>query len=98
MIEGDMTMIERLARVIHKASFEAGRQIAPPWPEDRFEQTRYLFVARAAIKAMREPSDAMFAAAEKHSSFRGIDAGAARMELGAIWREMIDAALSQSGD
>lgn len=52
-----MTPIEHLAHALHKAHYECGRGIAPPWPSDRFEQERWLFMARAAVEALMKCTD-----------------------------------------
>lgn len=55
-----MTMLERVARVLLRTHYERGRGIAPDWKFlDRFEQEKWRISAHAAIKAMREPTEAM---------------------------------------
>lgn len=82
------SMIERVAREMHREWYECGRQIPPPFPTDRFEIERWHAVARAAIKAMREPTDMIIHAGDAESMrFRG--------EALQIWRGMIDAVLAE---
>lgn len=84
-------MIERVARALHAQTFpevcrgdEAWLQAA--WESSEFDRARHLAAARAAIEAMREPTDAM--CAETRSEW------VSGHEAGGIWRAMIDAALA----
>jgi len=43
--------VEAVARAIQQAHYHVGRAIAPPWPDDRFEQERWRGMARAALSA-----------------------------------------------
>ncbi len=70
-------MEERIARAM----------VAARWPEDddwedRIDQACYVLLARTAITAMREPSEAMVKAAQ------GLEVNQT------VWRAMIDAALA----
>lgn len=75
--DGNTSMIDRVARTILESVSPA------PWdmhgPE---EQEAYMEAARAAIAAMREPTEDMI-----HSEYAG-----------GIWRSMIDAALEPVDD
>lgn len=53
-------MIERVAKTLHKAHYERGRRIAPPWELiEKWDQEMWRISARAAIEAMREPTAEM---------------------------------------
>lgn len=91
-------VVERVARAMHSASpyrlaWGTGRQA---WEADR-EHTREFFraMARAAIAALREPTEAMLqeaVGAGWHGGVEGYTRG--EMEHGAnLWRAMIDVAL-----
>lgn len=70
-------MVERVARAIHRKRHGDARGWRSVVPE-----------ARAAIQAMREPTNPMIDAAK--------DSGAALMVgLTYVWRDMIDAALAE---
>ena len=92
------SMVERVARGIAKQQ----RRGAEDWDEidekDVYD-TNYLLredyraMARAAIEAMREPTEAMF-----HAAFAGIvrdhgDITGIYFDLKVVYRDMIDAAL-----
>lgn len=87
-----MTMIDRVAR----AMFEATNEHDETWDTEAQEiKTTYLIMARAAIEAMREPTDTMVMAAEwAEPEYREDDT-----DMGATykaeWRAMIDAALNE---
>ena len=54
------SMVERVARALHTAHYARGRGLGPSWDSiDRFEREMWMFSARAAIAAMREPTEAM---------------------------------------
>ena len=80
-------MIERVARALaiadgmHPEAVSNGEDAVPVW-------TLYVDDARAAIEAMREPTDVM------------VDAGYAVTvdDETEVWQAMIDAALSQKGE
>lgn len=80
-------MIERVARVIHVQ--------LEPWDAFGVDRVMWIKVARAAIAAMREPTDEMNdAGADK------CDGGCAEEScqfgfMGKIWHAMIDAALEE---
>lgn len=79
-------MVERVAKALHKAHYERGRGLPPSWDAiDRFEREMWLFSARAAIEAMREPTRDMISAANRNNHPRDID----------TWQTMIDAALGK---
>ena len=80
-------MIERVARVIHEQ--------AEPWDAFDVDRVIWIKIARAAIAAMREPTDEMNdAGADK------CDGGCAEEScqfgfMGKIWQAMIDTALEE---
>lgn len=78
-----MTKLEEVARAICEADNHA-------WPEDdyngRFQRRAFLKQARAAIAAMREPTEAM--------TYAGDDAADQPFRLAKhVWTTMIDEAL-----
>ncbi len=80
-------MLERVAKALQKAHYERGRGIAPDWDAiDRFEREMWFFSARAAMVAMREPTEAM-KLAPPDINFHPEEAAQA-------WRAMLDAALT----
>ena len=102
-----MDMIERVAEAMWQAEWARagnGGRRRVPWPEIApTDQDRYRFVARAAIEAMREPTDEMVAACWPLHHPWGANAppAAERPDLfqtmtdlaRADWSAMIDAAL-----
>ena len=61
------TMVEKVARALHRAHYERGRHLYEDLLWDRlgkFEQEMWMFSARAAIEAMIEPTPAMIEAAQ----------------------------------
>ena len=103
-----MDMIERVAEAMWQAEWARagnGGRRRVPWSEIApTDQDRYRFVARAAIEAMREPTEAMAAAcwplhhpwgnnapdpSDRPLSFEDMLA-----DVTADWKAMIDAALS----
>jgi hypothetical protein len=92
-------MVERVAMALHKAHYERGRGLAPDWDKiDRFEKEMWVFSARAAIAAMREPSQGM--RIDGHAALVGSKASSPDLghqigfgALGDAWQAMIDAAL-----
>lgn len=94
-------MIERVAERLHQSFYgESVRGIAPPWHLlDRFERERWLIVARAAIEAMREPTEAIISASFNDSS-RSFQLREGRPpdpdeDSAEEWRMMIDAILAE---
>lgn len=80
-------MVERVARAIGSSGH--AEQDGHLWDEEReFERQFLLEQARAAIAAMREPTDAMVA--EGHAVY----AADPRLALHDLWRAMVDAALT----
>lgn len=79
-----MTMVERVARAIARAE-----PLCLPWDEiSEIQKTLFRTAARAAIEAMREPTEAMVDA-----TFVFANEPAA-----AVYNAMIDAALSEGTD
>lgn len=81
--------LEDLAKIAFDAFSEAGRRL--PRPMDAHEQAMWSAAVRAALEALREPSDAMVEA--------GLESGpmyddSIAYALPGIWQAMIDAALS----
>lgn len=70
-------MIERVAKAIQSALSEG----TPGRDPDRMER-----IARAAIEAMRDPTEAMIDKGYDHVDYGGTD-------IEAAWKDMIDAAL-----
>lgn len=84
-----MNMIEKVARAMFKADF--------PDSEWRPTEDGYMRMARAAIEAMREPTNIMCLAALRFEDEDGdgkVDWPMAQK----TWRAMIDAALNEKGD
>lgn len=85
-----MTMIEQVARAMSE-------ELGVDWPYTGHEQL--LDVARAAIKAMREPTDAMAQSGgfeAIHHKFVRLGSMNERDEIGrAVFAAMIDAALEE---
>ena len=95
-------MIERVARAIRPEAFEPITEGARTAGMTEFlEKCRERGVeqalkrARAAIEAMREPTEAMVASGESAASF-GIGKPKDDDAIPRVWRWMIDAALSNS--
>jgi hypothetical protein len=83
-------MIERVARAIHEAMDESlPPRLRQPWDELSVPAQGCMFIrARAAILAMREPTEAMVEAA-------GLEPPSVA-EI--VWRDMLDAALKTPGE
>lgn len=85
------TMVERVARRLHAAHYERGRGLAPDWSAlTRHEQEMWMFSARAALAAMREPTEGMVAAGWPHTADP-----CWRDHVADAWRAMIDKALEE---
>lgn len=87
-------MVERVARAIYDAADASGEYVGT-WDRayvvlDGAFDLRVL--ARAALAAMREPTEEMLDAVSMRD-IEGTDAHAWRMEAADHWRAMIDAAL-----
>jgi hypothetical protein len=85
-----MDMVERVARGMYEAEPDAHR--FPDWDKltaDDELRRRFLRQARAAIEAMREPTEAMLRSGTDHDA----EGGGTGNPL-AIYTAMIDAALS----
>ncbi len=81
-----MTMVERMARSMCEADcVTCPQRMDTEWNN---ESAFYLSFARAALKAMREPTEAMLAAASTNASHQ--------LVAQAFWEAMIAAALSES--
>lgn len=79
-------MVERIARAIMLADGHNNPENPPRFPTDfsAKEASEYRSAARAAIAAMREPTEAMLAASGRLNHPRDAE----------IWRAMIDAVLA----
>lgn len=99
-------MIEKAARAIYEA--DDVWSSAFPWPDmgsDDQSADNYRRIARAAIEAMREPTEAMHEAAEEISVYYDdFSCGDGNITLGlsgfrakfnGIWGQLIDAALKE---
>lgn len=80
-------MIERLARALHACVVQQDADQLPWEQLSRQLKEECLFLARAAIEAMREPTNAMVEAAD--GEYRDDD----RRALVGEWQTMIDVAL-----
>lgn len=82
-----MTKLEEVARAICEADNHA-------WPEDdyngRFQRMAFIRQARAAVIAMREPTEGMRRAGIFATATRTVDA---TPDERAVWKAMIDEAL-----
>jgi len=84
----DPTMVERVAKAIWMENQPAG---APSYDDlDFLDQGRVKMIARACIKAMREPTDEML---QSVSSF--VDIAHIDQDPIYYWTRMIDAALKE---
>jgi hypothetical protein len=87
-------MIERGARAVCAAS--GGSWRSPPFNNLHTDalNNRWRYIARAAIEAMREPTEAMVEAHYKaHADTETVFADAED-----VWRAMIDAAIMEKAD
>ena len=84
-----MDMIERVARAIHAKAFETRDfQLAPDWDA----------VARAAMEAMREPTEEMIHAGGNTGYFDDMcisdaEVAAARRDCIDVWKAMLNAGI-----
>lgn len=83
-------MIEKVAINIYDNELEGGRSCS--W-DDLFssEKTQYMRQAKAAIEAMREPTEGMKIAGTLDAGCGGPD----EEYIGQVWQAMIDAALKE---
>lgn len=85
-----MTKLEEVARAICEADNHA-------WPEDdyngRFQRRAFLKQARAAIAAMREPTEAMLMAAREYGGAFTSNVKQDCEPYLEAWQEMVDEAL-----
>ncbi len=85
----DPTMVERVAKAIWMENQPAG---APSYDDlDFLDQGRVKMIARACIKAMREPTEEVL----EHSTAIGAIGLPWKVEAAAQWRRMIDACLKE---
>ncbi len=80
-------MIERVAKAIAKQHQDA----AEPYPDDLMPE--YRAMARAALEAMREPTDEMIEAVNRKERQMLQGPAGARLHYSVAFRAMIDAAL-----
>lgn len=86
----DPTMIERVARAIWMENQPEG---APAYEDlDFLDQGRVKMIARACIRAMREPTQEILDSTPSVYGGAGLDW---TVEAKAIWGQMIDAALKE---
>lgn len=91
-----MTMVERVAIGIY-ARMRKSVEEMPPWEEAHEhwrEQARE--TARAAIEALREPSEAMLTGLYDDPIWEYKDSYLGKQQVIDMWKHMIDAALSES--
>jgi hypothetical protein len=92
-------MIERAAKVAYQTWQKAqGFGAFPPWPDiPPMTKALYISVQRAAIEAMREPTEAMIDAGERVSARVGAIDCHTQIDLPAspaeVWCAMIDAVI-----
>ena len=88
-------VVERVARAICRAMWgdDCPLMTAAAFEEEHWSQT--LAEARAAIAAMREPTEAMVAAATHGPPSGPVLHPASVRAPRAVWRAMVDAALAQ---
>lgn len=87
-----MTMIERVARAIAEVAFAETHE-----GDAASEWDRVVPLARAAIQAMREPTDKMIAQMESAASI-GIGRPNDEKAIPRLWGWAIDAALSETSE
>jgi hypothetical protein len=94
-----MTMLERMARATWGKTPKCDLQGSSEGPcslgDECYCWTAALKNARAALQAMREPTEAMVLAAYRAFDAFGPDAVLGPHETLAIWHAMIDAALEE---
>lgn len=86
-----MTMIEKVAKALYDKEESRSNVLGPPW-EGLMElpiQLHYRGLARTAIEAMREPSEAM-----RDASYAG-EAPGEPNSFDTMWEQAIDAALKE---
>ena len=90
-------VIDRVARAIYHAGFEnrhGGRQPEPGWCWERAGEVQQEFAtrqARAALAAIRMPTDAMVEAGYETLG----DCSVSPLMLTSVWRAMIDAMIKE---
>lgn len=99
-----MSMIERIARAIYMAHWDAGveskrgqdHRFPPMWDAASSPVKDWCRVqARAAIEEMREPTQAMLSSPRHAAWAWRTDEPVSEADISEIWRAMIDAALAQ---
>lgn len=93
-------MVERVARALAAAEFyqfpETDKFIEANWHQFAPELAeRYRIRARAAIAAMREPTEVMVEAGYQPSGFEPSDVGVSHEDASDLYQAMIDAALAE---
>lgn len=83
-------MIERVARALYNREARGHGDWSVDCPPGSTFERYWLDSARAAIEAMREPTEAMYRAAET-----AIDPLSSESAVGQYWPAMIDAALAE---
>ena len=91
------SMLERVARAMFNAS---GEEYGMKWAMNPDNRARWKMLARTAIEAMREPTEAMVEAASATGEYGGIsDHGAPEpndFDPEDVWDAMITAALADA--
>lgn len=88
-IVDDKTMVERVAETIWAENAPPG--VPPYWDLDLLDQVRVKQIARACIKAMREPTEEMLEASTCIGAL-GLDW---KVQATTEWQRLIDAALKE---
>lgn len=93
-ITNPSVLLERVARAIAPKAWKTlGLPPGFDRPSDQYRRAASLRHARAAIEAMREPTEEMAEAGADKASHCDLPVGAIAMQVG--WQAMIDAALTK---
>lgn len=88
------TMIERVARAMFEHDQLSDEAKLDEWDDDWIGpqgREQYMSLARAAVAAMREPTDAMVKAGRIYHADK-------RNSVNRVWKKMIDAELRDAAD
>lgn len=89
-----MTMIDRMAQAMYASERLVNRSTGQPleWEDlPPAVQRRWRKRSRAAIEAMREPTEQMLATSGAHAAVGGVGRPSDGDKARDVWREMIDA-------